>query len=58
MCLIPGRVSDILDYDYVTNQLEKREGILVRHCHKGSDVLTSAEVIIIRNNALVPTFMC
>ena len=42
--LIPGKVSDILDYDYVTRQLEENEGILVRHCKKATDVLTSAEV--------------
>ena len=39
----PGKVSDILDYDYVKH-LEDVEGILVRHCKQKDDVLTTGDI--------------
>lgn len=38
-----GRVSDILDYDYV-RQLEEDEGILIRHTRQKDDVLTESDM--------------
>ncbi len=38
-----GKVSDILDYDYV-RQLEEDEGVLIRHNRKPDDVLTEADM--------------
>ncbi|MBT4761667.1 MAG: ATP-grasp domain-containing protein [Bdellovibrionaceae bacterium] len=38
-----GKVSDILDYDYVEH-LEKTEGILIRHTKQRDDVLTEKDM--------------
>ena len=38
-----GKVSDILDYDYV-RQLEKDEGILIRHNRQPEDILTENDM--------------
>ena len=40
---VPGKVSDILDYDYV-DQLEQNEGVLIRHTRQRDDVLTSEDM--------------
>ncbi|MBT8494353.1 MAG: ATP-grasp domain-containing protein [Deltaproteobacteria bacterium] len=38
-----GKVSDILDYDYVA-ELENDEGLLIRHTRKPDDVLTAKDM--------------
>ncbi|MBV7433761.1 ATP-grasp domain-containing protein [Cardiobacteriaceae bacterium TAE3-ERU3] len=38
-----GKVSDILDYDYV-RQLEEDEGVLIRHTRQADDVLTENDM--------------
>ena len=40
-----GKVDDILDYNYV-NHLEQKEGILVRHCRKQTDVLGDSDMTV------------